>query len=295
MPPEDERAATNTPAAIVAALPDRNITPPDAVALEPPLEMFTPLLEEPLPDVNVTLPPELPSEDEPMVRAESPLRAASLSVTTLTSTPVAATLLPAIKRTDPASAFITVTQHINIIGRGSNTVDRCNKTAPLESLAADVNETEPEAFSALELPPLAIVTAPPVVAEESAETETDPPELQLLEPARAVTDPAAEAASPFINVAALLVLPPDVPVITLTEPVDSSVDEPLLTVTVPLESAVEPLDSIKPLMLANDPPLTRDTVTPIESDMLELEPADSLTLLPAPLSLSPANTWMVPA
>ena len=104
---------------------------------------------------------------------------------------------------------------------------------------------------------------------------------------------AAEAASPLANVAAPLVLLPDAPVITLTEPVDSSVDEPLLTVTVPLESAVEPLDSIKPLMLANDPPLTRDSVTPIASDMLELEPADRLTLLPAPLSLSPANTWMV--
>jgi len=91
------------------------------------------------------------------------------------------------------------------------------------------------------------------------------------------------------------VLLPDAPVITLTEPVDPAVDEPVLTATVPLEPGVEPLDTITPPLLANDPPLTRDSVPPMASDTLELEPADSLTLLPAPLSLSPANTWMVPA
>jgi hypothetical protein len=91
------------------------------------------------------------------------------------------------------------------------------------------------------------------------------------------------------------VLPPDAPVITLTEPVDPALDEPVLTATVPLEPAVEPLDTITPPLLANDPPLNRDRVPPTAFDALELEPAESLTLLPAPLSLSPASTWMVPA
>ena len=72
-------------------------------------------------------------------------------------------------------------------------------------------------------------------------------------------------------------------------------DEPVLTATAPLEPAVEPLDTITPPLLANEPPLTRDRVPPKASDLLELEPAESITLLPAPLSLSPANTWMVPA
>jgi hypothetical protein len=145
--------------------------------------------------------------------------------------------------------------------------------------------------------PLAMVVDPETrpVREEPAETDTDPPVLRLLEPARTVTEPAAAAASPLANVAAPLVLPPDAPVITLTEPVDPALDEPVLTPTLPLEPAVEPLDTITPPLLANDPPLTRDRVPPMASDTLELEPAESLTLLPAPLSLSPASTWMVPA
>jgi hypothetical protein len=69
----------------------------------------------------------------------------------------------------------------------------------------------------------------------------------------------------------------------------------VFTTTVPLDPAVEPLDTITPPLFANDPPLTRDSVPPLASDTLELDPAESVTLLPAPLSLSPANTWMVPA
>jgi hypothetical protein len=69
----------------------------------------------------------------------------------------------------------------------------------------------------------------------------------------------------------------------------------VFTATAPLAPAVEPLDTITPPLLANDPPLTRDNVPPKASETPELEPAESVTLLPAPLSLSPASTWMVPA
>ena len=83
-------------------------------------------------------------------------------------------------------------------------------TSLLDTLSADLTLTEP--LANVVDAPLVTDTAPPTYPPTTstlapAETETDPPMLRLLEPARAATEPAAAEASPHPNKASPLAPP----------------------------------------------------------------------------------------